>query len=694
MRARRVLSIAFLVLAALPALPAPRVGSASKPLPDAGYVSLADAGYAYVLTEAELALARVRDLPASAWTPASGDLSFGYLDKTLWIRLPLRVDAGCSALYLTEYHGVDFFEAYLIPASARSVAPQGAAGWTVRRYRSDAVPESHSVSTVRLRPTAAERAMLYIRVRSTSSLAPRFFVETGRSFELHATFTARMQGIAVGSSLLLLVLAVLIALRIGGRLYWSYAATVLTLLLTTVYATGVGPLAYWPHLPRMTLIAGIANLPIFYIAFSEFLSAYLNAHETALPIHRTLRALQVFSLLMLVVLPILPPHSAFLVTTGALLPVAALYLVLLVVAVAGRIHGSLILAIGILALIAFAFIMFLATQGWPSSLAVTQAAAAIVPLALSVMLTYALFERIDRTRALEESARKSAEAEAERMRERQIADERLRTIAGMAGSVSHELKTPLSVAATAGSHLATVTDELEQLLVDPQLDLQRAEPLIQDVHEIADIVRSSMRHGLSVVDGFRVFASDQVTPDLQDVNPHEYLATLEPVLRVNLKHRAQSLRVECEDDLELTTVPGFLGQALINLVTNALVHAYPDDRGGTIVISCARAQNDRFAVELTVSDDGVGISREDLGRAADPHFTTARKKGSSGLGLAIVRILVEQKLQGEFEIMSEEGAGTRATLRLPSLPADREEQVRTELDGDEVRDYGSRTPGR
>lgn len=106
-------------------------------------------------------------------------------------------------------------------------------------------------------------------------------------------------------------------------------------------------------------------------------------------------------------------------------------------------------------------------------------------------------------------------------------------------------------------------------------------------------------------------------------------------------------------------------QALLNLVVNALdaVETSPE-RTVLVEVACAGA-----GAALTVRDTGCGMSAAVLQHATDPLFTTKPPGRGSGLGLHLVREVVEQH-GGQLELASAVGSGTtvRITLASPSLP--------------------------
>ena len=105
-----------------------------------------------------------------------------------------------------------------------------------------------------------------------------------------------------------------------------------------------------------------------------------------------------------------------------------------------------------------------------------------------------------------------------------------------------------------------------------------------------------------------------------------------------------------------------LGQALLNLLVNALdaVEALP--RGeGVIDVDLDREGDE---LRLAVSDNGPGVGAEELARAPDLFYTTKEVGRGSGLGLSIVHNVVDQH-GGRLELSSEPGRGFTARIRLP-----------------------------
>ncbi|MHC4136974.1 MAG: ATP-binding protein [Planctomycetota bacterium] len=106
-------------------------------------------------------------------------------------------------------------------------------------------------------------------------------------------------------------------------------------------------------------------------------------------------------------------------------------------------------------------------------------------------------------------------------------------------------------------------------------------------------------------------------------------------------------------------VPGELREMFLNLIVNAC-DAMSD--GGTLAI-VIEADEDAKDVVIAVEDTGRGMPADVQARAFDPFFTT-KGKGGTGLGLVVVRNTVV-RYGGSIEIETEEGVGTKFTVRLP-----------------------------
>jgi signal transduction histidine kinase len=124
----------------------------------------------------------------------------------------------------------------------------------------------------------------------------------------------------------------------------------------------------------------------------------------------------------------------------------------------------------------------------------------------------------------------------------------------------------------------------------------------------------------------------------------------------------QDIEISCELAEDLPQVQGDaleLEQVFFNLILNA---AQSIPRGGHLGIKAQQA-NGRL-LEVSIQDSGSGIPPEHLPRIFDPFFTTKPPGKGTGMGLSVVRRIIENH-QGKIWVESELEKGTTFTFSLP-----------------------------
>jgi signal transduction histidine kinase len=123
--------------------------------------------------------------------------------------------------------------------------------------------------------------------------------------------------------------------------------------------------------------------------------------------------------------------------------------------------------------------------------------------------------------------------------------------------------------------------------------------------------------------------------------------------------RRITVNMEVQDNLSpIESDVGQLEQVFLNIINNAFDAV---DDGGRIDIELWADGSDMVSVRVT--DDGYGISEENLKHIFDPFFSTKGEKGS-GLGLSITFGIV-QKLGGRLDVESKKEEGSTFTVTLP-----------------------------
>ncbi len=238
--------------------------------------------------------------------------------------------------------------------------------------------------------------------------------------------------------------------------------------------------------------------------------------------------------------------------------------------------------------------------------------------------------------ALLETARRLFEARRELARSQRLA------LAGqMAASVAHQIGTPLNL-------ISGYVQMLRANHEDASPDGERLRTIQDQIGRVTAIVQS-------LLDETR-----RPALALRPLPPGELLKGLAELVRPSLMGRGIELDLEVAPGLPpVSADPAQLEQALLNLVSNA-VDAMPE--GGRLSLA-ARADDGQVA--LFVTDTGAGIPPGDLSRVFEPLYTTKPPGKGTGLGLPILREIVEAH-GGTVRLESRAGEGTTAVVRLPA----------------------------
>ncbi|PYK33854.1 MAG: hypothetical protein DME54_10575 [Verrucomicrobia bacterium] len=219
-------------------------------------------------------------------------------------------------------------------------------------------------------------------------------------------------------------------------------------------------------------------------------------------------------------------------------------------------------------------------------------------------------------------------------------------------NVSHELRTPLSILR---GYVETLLDnpkpsreELARILAIMERHSKRLGLLVEDLLSLAQLESSNATLALSVVRVEELF--NNVVRDWR-----EKLAAKNLKVIVDVSPDASTLRA---DETRLQEV-------LYNLLENAVKYSREK---GQIQLQAGRRGPETV---LSVSDDGTGISKEDLPRIFERFYRAdkarSRELGGTGLGLAIVKHIA-QLHGGRVEAESELGKGTTIRVVLPTHP--------------------------
>jgi signal transduction histidine kinase/CheY-like chemotaxis protein/HAMP domain-containing protein len=240
---------------------------------------------------------------------------------------------------------------------------------------------------------------------------------------------------------------------------------------------------------------------------------------------------------------------------------------------------------------------------------------------------------------------------------RELSEVANRTKSQFLANMSHELRTPLNAIIGYSEILQEDAADSGQEQVVP--DLKKIEGagrhllgLINDILDLSKVEAGKMD----------VFIEEIDIPSLLD----EVKAIITPLVAKN----GNTLEVRLADRIgSMRTDRTKVKQCLLNVLSNA--SKFTQD--GKLTVGVERLETDRRMVQIMISDTGIGMSGEQVGRLfqafSQADASTTKKFGGTGLGLAITRHFC-RLLGGDVTVASQAGEGSTFTIVLPDQAAE------------------------
>lgn len=246
--------------------------------------------------------------------------------------------------------------------------------------------------------------------------------------------------------------------------------------------------------------------------------------------------------------------------------------------------------------------------------------------------------------------------------EQLVSSEAKATLSTLIASVSHELSTPIGNGVMMASSMADQVTAFARNVAAGTLKRSDLDQFVANQAEASAMVLRNLQRATDMLGNFRQVAADQASEQCREFDLATVVAEVISTLTPTLRRHTHRVVVDIPGGIVMHAQPGPLGQVVINLINNAYLHAFEGRTEGQLTI---RAERRGEQVLIQVDDNGVGIAQENLERLFEPFFSTKIGKGGTGLGMAIVKNLVEKNLGGEVTVQSTVGEGTRFEIVLP-----------------------------
>lgn len=252
-----------------------------------------------------------------------------------------------------------------------------------------------------------------------------------------------------------------------------------------------------------------------------------------------------------------------------------------------------------------------------------------------------------------------------------IQTNKMTSLGMMVSSVAHEINNPNHCVSINNAVLTRISDDallrlrgLREEEGNFQLGGFTYDEILELVPKLHDGIKDSSQQIGKIVQDMKNFSKPAELDMQGTIDVNRSLENSASILWHHIQRHTDNYQIELGQDLPAAQgSQQQIDQVVTNLIMNAL-QSLPDKNSGVVVRTWFDA--DKETVNLSVEDQGIGMSEEVLSRLTEPFFTMRIDKGGTGLGLYISSSIVKEH-GGHLEFQSEPQRGTRATIILPAL---------------------------
>lgn len=272
----------------------------------------------------------------------------------------------------------------------------------------------------------------------------------------------------------------------------------------------------------------------------------------------------------------------------------------------------------------------------------------------------------------------NTQKEIEKLRKQISQQEKMASLGLLSAGIAHEIQNPLNfvinfskVSQKLLKDMQEVLDELGDAL--PEDSVEEIKEIMSDLEGNMNKIEENGNRASGIVRGILLYSrgkDDEYIPtDLHQLTK-EYVWLSYHAVKANNKSFNVAIQEEYAVDLPLVKViPQDFSRAILNLMNNACYAVFSKSKEiadatyqPTIRI-CLKKEGDR--INLSIEDNGQGISEETKKKLYTPFFTTKPIGEGTGLGLSITKSIIEQKHNGTIEMDTRPGEYTRFTISIP-----------------------------
>jgi signal transduction histidine kinase len=269
------------------------------------------------------------------------------------------------------------------------------------------------------------------------------------------------------------------------------------------------------------------------------------------------------------------------------------------------------------------------------------------------------------------------ENQVEQLKEQLQQQEKLASLGMLSAGIAHEIQNPLNFVINFSKMSDKLLKDLMEIVEEnedkiPEEDREDLKDIVEDLKENMGKIVEHGERAISIIRGILLVSrgkENEYLPTDVCKLAKEYIWLSYHAMRANHKGFNVSIHEQYEEGFpQMMVIPQDLSRAILNIMNNALYSVWkksqnaPTDYKPEVSISVSKQDNNCI---ITLTDNGVGMNDEVKQKLFENFFTTKPVGEGTGLGMKIVRDIIENKHHGKITFESEEDQGASFTFTIP-----------------------------
>ncbi|MCF7860177.1 GHKL domain-containing protein [Patescibacteria group bacterium] len=223
----------------------------------------------------------------------------------------------------------------------------------------------------------------------------------------------------------------------------------------------------------------------------------------------------------------------------------------------------------------------------------------------------------------------------------------LASLGQLSGGIFHDIVNPLTIV---GLNLEQMKAEAVFDINNSQDRLQQALNATKRIKDLIDSTNNRLRR-------FHRQQSFSARTEIEEIIK---------IMLTKAKAHMISINLLSEVNVNICGDKSRFGQVIMNLLSNAIESCMKSHNTNKEILINLKSNNNKSNLIIEVSDNGTGIAQKHLSHIFQPFFSTKEEDGKNlGLGLSVVKEIVEQDFKGQITVASQQNYGSKFILNIP-----------------------------